>query len=147
VARLLSLAVALCATFFAVTGSANAAAPCWKAVLTDSYDGRLDRTYPIGCYRLALRHVPADVDAYTSASGEIRRALLAALNARSQSVKPVSSTTNTARTRKIAASADARPAETVAAEATTPAKTALSPLVALGIAAGVLTLAASAKLL
>ena len=126
-ARLLSLVVALCAPFFALTGSAKAAAPCWKDVLTDSYDGRLDRTHPIGCYRLALRHVPADVDAYTSVSGEIRRALLAALDARPPSVKPVSTTTTTA-------------AET------TPA-TALSPFVALGIAAGVLTLAATAKLL
>ena len=128
-ARLLTLVVALCAPFFALTGSsAKAAAPCWKDVLTDSYDGRLDRTHPIDCYQLALRHVPADVDAYTSVSDEIRRALLAALNARPPSVKPVSTTTTTA-------------AET------TPAKTALSPFVALAVAAGVLTLAATAKLL
>jgi hypothetical protein len=142
--RRLSLAVALCAAFFAVAGSATAATPCWKNVLTDRYDGRLDRTYPVRCYRVALRHVPADIDSYTSASDDIRRALLAALS--SGSAWGSATKTTATRSRTIAASAGARPVTALAAE-TAPAKTILSPLVVAGIVAAALALAAAAKLL
>jgi hypothetical protein len=144
-ARLLSLAVALCAASLAVAESAAATTPCWKNVLTDSYDGRLDRTYPARCYRVALRHVPADVDAYTSASDGIRRALLAALTPSSGSAKPVRAKSSVGRNRKIAASAGTTPAEGLVAAAT-PAETVLSPFVVLCIGAGALTIAAAAKL-
>jgi hypothetical protein len=55
--------------------AASAAAPCWKTLLTDWYDGRIDNTYPIHCYRDALRHLPADVATYSSARDDITRAL------------------------------------------------------------------------
>src|SRR5947208_16881163 len=72
------LASLVCAAF---VGSAvrppvaQAATPCWKALLNDWYDGRIDNTYPIHCYQEALTHLPADVQTYSSAHDDILRAL------------------------------------------------------------------------
>jgi hypothetical protein len=54
---------------------AAAATPCWKALLNDWYDGRIDNTYPLHCYQDALKHLPADVQTYSSAHDDILRAL------------------------------------------------------------------------
>jgi hypothetical protein len=54
---------------------ASAASPCWKTLLTDWYDGRIDNTYAIHCYQDALKHLPADVQTYSSAHDDILRAL------------------------------------------------------------------------
>jgi hypothetical protein len=54
---------------------ASAATPCWKALLNDWYDGRIDNTYPLHCYSDALKHLPADVQTYSSAHDDILRAL------------------------------------------------------------------------
>jgi hypothetical protein len=55
--------------------TAQAASPCWKKLLNDWYDGRIDQTYPVHCYRDALKHLPADVQTYSSAHDDILRAL------------------------------------------------------------------------
>jgi hypothetical protein len=55
--------------------TATAATPCWKALLNDWYDGRIDNTYPLHCYSEALTHLPADVQTYSSAHDDILRAL------------------------------------------------------------------------
>jgi cobalamin biosynthesis Mg chelatase CobN len=57
---------------------AAAATPCWKLLLNDWYDGRIDNTYPIHCYKDALHHLPADVQTYSSAHDDILRALQSA---------------------------------------------------------------------
>jgi hypothetical protein len=57
---------------------AKAASPCWKQLLNDWYDGRIDQTYPVHCYRDALKHLPADVQTYSSAHDDILRALQSA---------------------------------------------------------------------
>jgi hypothetical protein len=49
--------------------------PCWKVLINDWYDGRIDGIYAIYCYRDALKHLPADVDTYSSARDDIRQAL------------------------------------------------------------------------
>jgi hypothetical protein len=49
--------------------------PCWKLLINDWYDGRIDGTYPVSCYTQALKHLPADVDAYSSAREDINAAL------------------------------------------------------------------------
>src|SRR5215831_14854395 len=49
--------------------------PCWKVLINDWYDGRIDGIYAIHCYRDALQHLPADVDTYSSARDDIRQAL------------------------------------------------------------------------
>jgi hypothetical protein len=63
----------------AVPASAEAAKPCWRQLLNDWYDGRIDRAYPIRCYREAIRNLPADVKTYSSAQEDLERALQAAI--------------------------------------------------------------------
>ncbi|HEY8773808.1 MAG TPA: hypothetical protein VIM05_04485 [Gaiellaceae bacterium] len=63
-----------------VFGTAGPAAakgkpPCWKTLINDWYDGRIDGTYPIHCYRDALNHLPTDVETYSSARDDIKQAL------------------------------------------------------------------------
>jgi hypothetical protein len=92
----------------ALAPPAAAATPCWKQLLNDWYDGRIDKTYKVACYRAALKHLPTDVQVYSSARDDIQRALAGALaRAAKEHVKnvgnldvtptsyPVSSTTST----------------------------------------------------
>ena len=65
--------------------------PCWKTLINDWYDGRIDGIYPIHCYREALKHLPADVDTYSSARDDIKQAL----QRRIQSTKSGGGTTTT----------------------------------------------------
>lgn len=58
--------------------SAAAATPCWKKLLNDWYDGRIDNVYPVHCYRDTLKHLPPDVSVYSSARDDILRALQSA---------------------------------------------------------------------
>jgi hypothetical protein len=59
--------------------AAKAGTPCWKVLLNDWYDGRIDGTYPRHCYSDALKHLPADVSTYSSAHDDILRALQSAI--------------------------------------------------------------------
>ena len=75
---LLAAAIVLAASLCVGTASAAEAkkkTPCWKTLINDWYDGRIDGVYPVHCYREALQHLPADVDAYSSARDDIRQAL------------------------------------------------------------------------
>jgi len=72
---------------------AEAASPCWKLLLNDWYDGRIDQTYPVHCYREALKHLPADVQTYSSAHDDILRALQSAIAKGKTQHKPVGSDT------------------------------------------------------
>ena len=58
---------------------ATAAKPCWRLLIDDWYDGKIDHTYPRVCYRQALKHLPQDVTQYSSAKDDIERALLAVI--------------------------------------------------------------------
>jgi hypothetical protein len=79
----LALCVLAVAAAAAVTPAASAASTsCWRQVVDDWFDGRIDGTYAPHCYRDALRHLPVDARAYTSATGDIQRAMLAAIAAR-----------------------------------------------------------------
>src|SRR5918992_1109521 len=52
------------------------AAPCWEAVIDDWFDNsRVDKRYPIHCYREALKNMPEDMRAYSSAPEDISRAM------------------------------------------------------------------------
>ncbi len=76
---LLALAAAVVAAFSA--GTASAATPCWQTLINDWYDGRIDRVYPVECYREALVHMPEDVAQYSTLRDDINRALQAAIAA------------------------------------------------------------------
>ena len=52
---------------------------CWKTLLNDEWDGRIDGTYPVSCYRQALKHLPEDVLIYGQAKDDLNRALLGAV--------------------------------------------------------------------
>lgn len=78
--KLLSGALLVVAAFaLGVARPAAAATPCWKALLNDWYDGRIDHTYAKHCYTDALNHLPTDVRTYSSAQTDIERALQSAL--------------------------------------------------------------------
>ena len=72
--RLLVAAAALAAAAAAATSPA-AAAPCWRAVVLDWSDGGINHAHPLACYRSALRNLPEDLRIYSSAPGDIERAL------------------------------------------------------------------------
>jgi uncharacterized membrane protein YgcG len=75
------------------TAPAQAATPCWKQLLNDWYDGRIDQTYAVHCYRDALKHLPADVQTYSSAHDDILRALQTAIANEKKQNKPVGGNT------------------------------------------------------
>ena len=70
----------LLATLCAIAPSPASAAECWKDLVDDYWaDGRVDGTYPISCYREAITSLPQDVQEYSDAPDDLRRALLAAI--------------------------------------------------------------------
>ena len=72
---------------------AQAATPCWKLLLNDWYDGRIDQTYAVHCYKDALKHLPSDVQTYSSAHDDILRALQSAITKQKSEHKNVSNNT------------------------------------------------------
>jgi hypothetical protein len=62
--------------------------PCWKRLLTDWYDGSIDKTYPIPCYRQAVNQLPTDAQLYTSAKDDILRAMSSAIAAQNAVTTP-----------------------------------------------------------
>jgi hypothetical protein len=68
----LRMALIAAALLCATVRPAAAATPCWKALLNDWYDGRID-------YTDALKHLPPDVATYSSAHDDIERALQSAI--------------------------------------------------------------------
>jgi hypothetical protein len=92
-------ALALACTLVLATGasaahSTAAAAPCWKALLNDWYDGRIDNLYPIPCYRQAINHLPTDIRVYSSAHDDIDRALAVAIAHKKNPNAPVPTVTD-----------------------------------------------------
>jgi hypothetical protein len=71
-----------------LAGPAAATPPCWKTLINDWYDGRIDGTYAIPCYREAINHLPPDVDQYSSAADDIRRALAERISGKPNVVGP-----------------------------------------------------------
>ena len=79
-ARLVLPAFVLLAALAFGAGTASAAkAPCWKTLLNDWFDGRIDNTYPVHCYREAINKLPEDVRDYSQARDDLSRALLSAI--------------------------------------------------------------------
>ena len=71
----------------AFTPGAEAKVPCRNLIYNDwDRDGQIASTYPLACYRDALRHIPSGDSVYTSLEDDIRAALQAAV-ARSHGLK------------------------------------------------------------
>ena len=79
IVRTTLLVLAVAAGAFLLAGPAAAKDPCWKTLIDDWYDGRIDSVYPVACYRAALEHMPEDVAQYSSLGDDINRALQAAI--------------------------------------------------------------------
>ena len=76
----LTLFAALVAMPGVAASPAAAAEPCWKRLVADWYaDGRVDKVYPVRCYRDAMKNLPEDAELYSSARDDINEALLAAI--------------------------------------------------------------------
>lgn len=89
--RLLILTLVLAAAAVGVGSAAApavAATPCWKQLINDWYDGRIDKAYPARCYREAIDNLPEDVEAYSTAREDMERALLAAVRANEGEYEP-----------------------------------------------------------
>jgi hypothetical protein len=71
--------LAVVASTAVLASPAAAATPCWKRLVNDWYDGRIDKTYSVACYRAAIKNLPDDVDAYSDARDDIERALSRAI--------------------------------------------------------------------
>jgi hypothetical protein len=87
---LLALTGLLATLAFSATG--QAATGCASTLLQDWRDGRIDGTYPVACYRAALDEMPEDVRIYSSAESDIKRALLARIEAAPTAATKVQST-------------------------------------------------------
>jgi hypothetical protein len=60
--------------------TAKASVPCRDRIYNDWYaDGKIATTYPIACYRDALKHVKGDALVYSSLSDDIRAAMQGAV--------------------------------------------------------------------
>jgi hypothetical protein len=68
----------------ATSGTAAAKSNCSSRLIADWQDGRIDRTYPVPCYRQALAKLPEDVRVYSTATSDITRALHARLSSSSK---------------------------------------------------------------
>ena len=97
--RLCLLAVLALAALGSLLVSAGPAlaASCGKQVVDDWYDnGRVDKIYPLSCYREAIRILPTDVLDYSNAKQEIGRALAYAKQGKQDpGAKPATTTTET----------------------------------------------------
>lgn len=60
--------------------TAGAAVPCRDRIYNDWYkDGKVATTYPVACYRDAIKNVPTDAKEYSSLADDIRSAMQGAL--------------------------------------------------------------------
>ncbi len=74
------VAIVLLAGAVLLPGTARASTPCRDRIYNDWYrDGKIASSYPLACYRDALKHVPSDAAIYSSLQDDIRSALEAAI--------------------------------------------------------------------
>ena len=78
---LLALAAAIAAALGAAQpAQARSMSTCSKALIHDWYvDGRVDKTYPVHCYREALKQIPEDQVIYGTLRQDLTRALQSAI--------------------------------------------------------------------
>jgi hypothetical protein len=79
--RCIVLLLALVAVASLGPARAAAATPCRDKIFNEWYhDGKISSSFPVSCYRDALKHIPADVAVYSSLGDDIRLALQAAVD-------------------------------------------------------------------
>jgi len=116
------LVVLVASAFVAVlaTAAPAMAANCGKQVVNDWYDnGRVDKIYPLSCYREAIRILPTDVIDYSNAKEEIGRALAYAKQGKQDPGSKPTGTGTTATAPAATTPAATTPAATTPSETTT----------------------------
>lgn len=73
--QIMLIAAAMAAVALIAAGPAMAKEPCWRTLIDDWYDGRIDNVYPVSCYRDALENQPVEIAQYSSLEDDINRAL------------------------------------------------------------------------
>ncbi len=58
-----------------IAGPASAATPCWRLLINDWWDGRIDRVYEVRCYEQAMEHAGEDLGRYSDLEEDLKRAL------------------------------------------------------------------------
>src|SRR5258705_10275905 len=75
-----ALAIGAAALGTAQPAQARSMSTCSKAMIHDWYvDGRVDKTYPVHCYREALKQIPEDQIIYGTLREDLNRALQATI--------------------------------------------------------------------
>lgn len=69
--------------------AADAKPPCWRELIADWYDGRIDGVYSAQCYREAIRNAPEDLRGYSDLPSDLRRVLQSADQYRANGVTHV----------------------------------------------------------
>ncbi len=83
--RILTRGAGVCLTAFALllpfAGPASAASPtpCWQLLMNQWYAGEIKTIFPLDCYHEAIKHLPTDIQVYSSARDDITKALQAAI--------------------------------------------------------------------
>src|SRR5262245_2972139 len=71
-----AVSVACFGLVFVWSAAAAAPTPCWRAVIADwSENGSVDHTYPLDCYRSAMRNAPTDLRIYSALEDDLQQAL------------------------------------------------------------------------
>ena len=86
--RLVRAAALSAVLLLTLSAPAEAAAPCWKLLITDWYDGTINKSYPIPCYRQAIDHLPTDARLYSNARDDILRAMQLEIAAQNAATTP-----------------------------------------------------------
>ena len=104
--------------------SSASTVPCWKRLLNDWYDGTINNIYPLPCYSEAIKHLPLDVQVYSSAKEDILAAEQAAANHKHapKESNPLPSTSSTTTT-TTSTTTDTTPTTTTGGGGTTPTTT------------------------
>ena len=72
----------------AAQGAKHDATPCWKVLTNDAFDGKVDGIYPTATYGEAVKHLPTDVQSYSTIAQVITQARQDALQQAGTGVKP-----------------------------------------------------------
>jgi hypothetical protein len=64
---------------FSAPASAATPAPCWQLLMNQWYQGEIKTIFPLDCYHQAIKHLPTDIQVYSSARDDITKALQAAV--------------------------------------------------------------------
>jgi hypothetical protein len=65
---------------FSAPASAASPTPCWQQLMNQWYQGEIKTIFPLDCYHQAIKHLPTDIQVYSSARDDITNALQAAIS-------------------------------------------------------------------